>query len=119
MRQNDAVRKQTALRKRRRTRSSIPREFAPLLDAFALDAQHRIELWSFALVLLMVDEEQVRVMGEHDEAGQRWVTLQTQEGEQFDIVKPGLSETDERELLERVREIVENARARHRRIQGV
>lgn len=118
MRPNYAVRKRTPTRKRQHARSSIPREFAPLLDAFALDAQHRIELWTFALVLLMIDEEQVRVMGERGEAGQVWLTLQTQEGEQFEIVKPELSEEDEHELLERVRGIVENARARHRRLQG-
>jgi hypothetical protein len=116
MKSGYAVKKGSATRRRRRrTGPAIPREFAPLLDSYALDAQQRIELWTFALVLLMIDEEQVRVMGTRELAGREWLTLQTQEGEQFDIIKPDLNEDDEQQLLDRVREIVENARAMHRR----
>lgn len=102
-------------RRHGRTAAGIPREFAPLLDEFALDAHHRIELWSFALVLLMIDEEQVRQVGSHEAAGCEWVTLQTRDGEQFDIVKPQLDEESEQRLLFGVREIVEKERARNRR----
>lgn len=102
-------------RRRGRAASIIPREFAPLLDEYALDAHHRIELWSFALVLLMIDEEQVRQVGSHQVAGSEWVTLQTRDGEQFDIVKPQLDEASERRLLFGVREIVEQERIRNAR----
>lgn len=97
--------------------SLIPMEFAPLLDEFALDAYHRIELWSFALVLLMIDEEQVRQVGSHEVAGTEWVILQTRDGEQFEIVKPQLDEESEHRLLFGVREIVEEARQREQRAQ--
>ena len=45
-------------------------------------------------------------VGAHEIAGQMWVTLQIADGEEFDIVKPALSEIDEHKLLEGVREIV-------------
>ena len=106
---------QESSRKHPRASASIPREFGPLLDEFALDAHHRIELWIFTLALLMIDEEQVRQVGSHQVAGSEWVTLQTRDGEQFDIVKPQLDEDDERRLLFGVRDIVEGERARNRR----
>lgn len=89
----------------------IPREFAPLLHAFAVDAHQRLELWCYALILLMIDEEQVRQVGVHELAGRTWLTVETPEHEEFDVVKPQLSEEDERKLLDGVREIVE----RHKR----
>lgn len=104
-------------RKNVRAASLIPMEFAPLLDEFALDAHHRIELWSFALVLLMIDEEQVRQVSSHEVAGTEWVILQTRDGEQFEIIKPKLDEASEQRLLFGVREIVEDARIKERRRQ--
>jgi hypothetical protein len=117
-RQVITARRQT-LRRRGRTRTLIPVEFRPLLDSFDLDSHQQIELWSFSLVLLMLDEGQVRKIGTHQIAGTEWLTLQILTGEQFDIVKPEMSETDQERLLEGVREIVGKARrARRRRGTG-
>jgi hypothetical protein len=85
----------------------IPREFAPLIDAYALDSEQRIELWCYAIALLMIDEERVRLIGTREISGRTWVTLQIPNGEEFDLVKPALTEATERQLLEGVREIVE------------
>lgn len=113
-------RRRQTLRRRGRTRSLIPSEFAPLLDSFDLDKSHRIELWSYALVLLMIDEGQVRKVRTYELVDNEWITLQILTGEQFDIIKPELSEQDEVRLLEGVRQIVGNARrARRRRGQSM
>lgn len=119
MNQQLAARGQRSPRRRHRSQSFIPREFGPLLDEFALDAHHRIELWTFSLALLMIDEEQVRVVGTHTVADTEWISLQIPGGEQFDIVKPQLSDENEQRLLEGVREIVERERARQRRLDRV
>jgi hypothetical protein len=98
-------------------KASIPREFAPLVNSFALDAQDRMELWVYALVLLMIDEEQVRLMGTHEASGQQWVTVQIYSGDEFEIVKPALSQENEHQLLEGVRRIVKEVRASQRRVK--
>lgn len=108
---------QRTARRRVRKKTSIPREFGPLVDSFASDAQHRMELWAYALVLLMIDEQQVRVKGTHEAAGHEWVTLEIYSGDEFEIVKPALPERDEQKLLEGVREIVKNVRANQRRLK--
>lgn len=97
-------------------KSRIPREFLPLLHAFAFKGQERIELWCYALVLLMIDEEQVRFIGTHTQAGRQWATVRIVGGEEFDVVKPDLSEEQEQNLLDGVRHIVRTARARRQRL---
>ncbi len=90
----------------------IPREFAPLINSFTRDLQERIEIWYYAIVLLMIDEEQVRMVGTRYVADREWVTLQIYGGEEFDILRPDLTDAQEQHLLEGVREIVESSRVR-------
>lgn len=101
-------------RRRVRRKSVIPREFVPLVNDFAKDAQERIEYWCYAIVLLMIDEEQVRMTGTREAAGREWAVLQIYGGEEFEVVRPQMSEEDESRLLAGVREIVDNARAKKR-----
>ncbi len=89
------------------TKFNIPREFVPLLDAYAVSSDEYIELWTYAIVLLMIDEEQVRMVGMHELAGREWVMLQIYGGEEFEIVKPNLTEAQERHFIRGVRRIVE------------
>lgn len=110
------ARGQAKPRRGARQKSKIPREFLPLLHAFQLKGHERIELWCYALVLLMIDEEQVRLVDTHSEAGREWATLRIIGGEEFDVVKPRLSEEQERQLLDGVRHIVRTARARRQRL---
>src|SRR5581483_8600001 len=92
-------------RRRAARREHIPPEFRPLVDEFALDSHQRREIWWYILVLLMIDEEQVRPMGEHELAGRLWVTLRTQDGNEFDIIKPQLDENQQDRLLAGARQI--------------
>lgn len=101
---------------RRHYHTMIPREFVPLLDQFPLDADARIQLWTFALVLLMIDQEQVRMIGTREVAGREWFMLQIYGGEEFEILRPELSEQDELHLLEGVRAIVQKTRVQRRRL---
>ena len=118
MKHQVTVARRQTLRRRGRTRTLIPVEFAPLLDSFDLDPHQQIALWSFALVLLMLDEGQVRKIGTHQIADTEWMTLQILTGEQFDVVKPDLNQLDQERLLEGVREIVGKARRARRRRNG-
>ena len=105
-------------RRHARSKSTIPREFIPLLNKYARDPYHRIELWCYALVLLMVDEEQVRMTRTHEVAGREWVTLEIYGGEEFDIVKPDMGgEESEQLLLDGMRKIVRRVRAKKRRLK--
>lgn len=113
MKQSPSANGQRASHRVRR-KTSIPREFAPLVNSLALDAQDRLQLWVYALVLLMLDEHQVRLIGAHQAAGHEWVTVQIYSGDEFEVVKPALSQENERKLLEGVRVIVSSARANRR-----
>jgi hypothetical protein len=97
----------------------IPREFVPLINTFTRDPQESIELWSYAIILLMIDEEQVRMVGTRYVAERQWVTLQIYGGEEFDILLPDLTEQEERRLLDGVREIVEFSRSRKRHAKKI
>ncbi len=98
--------------KRGRRKVNIPREFLPLIDSFAHDRYERIEYWVYALALLMIDEERVRVNGTREIAGREWITLQIYGGDEFDVIKPPLNEAQETELLEGARNILERMRRR-------
>ena len=98
------------MRGRGRRAVTIPREFLPLIDTFARDKYERIEYWVYALALLMIDEERVRVNGTRELAGREWITLQIYGGDEFDIVRPPLSEAQEMELLEGARLVLARMR---------
>lgn len=115
MNQPTTARGQDLPRRRAPRKPIIPREFAPLINTFTGDSQARIELWCYALVLLMIDEEQVRMLGTHQAAGREWATLQIYGGEEFEVVRPNLTEEEEDRLLAGVREIVDDARTRNRK----
>lgn len=100
-----------AQRTPQRRKSTIPREFLPLLSTYGLDPQQGLELWSYALVLLMLEEGRVRMTGTHQAAGREWLTLQIQGGEEFEIIRPALSAEHEQRLLAGVRDIVARVRA--------
>lgn len=85
--------------------SLIPPEFDRLLNRFSTETHERREVWWYLLVLMMIDQEQVRFMREHELAGRRWVTVQTRDGDEFEIVKPEAVQDRELELLVGAREI--------------
>ncbi len=89
----------------------IPREFIPLVNQFLSDEYELLDLWVFSLVLLMIDEERVRVKTSYNLAGYEWITLQIPGAEEFDVIRPPLTEEQEYALLIGMREIVDRARS--------
>jgi frataxin-like iron-binding protein CyaY len=71
-----------------------------------------MELWWYALVLLMLDNAQVVIIGQHEAAGRTWMTLRLNGDNEFDIVRPPLTDEMEALLREGVREIVAARRQR-------
>jgi hypothetical protein len=90
-------------------RSKLPRESAPLLAALVEQPAHVREMWRYALVLMMIDDEKATAVETRGEDGRTWLTVRTLAGDEFQVVRPQISEDIERKLLEQVRRIVEEA----------
>lgn len=91
--------------------SSLPSEFDPLLVELADQPEHVREIFRYALVLMMVDDEKAQFVGKRGSDGRTWITARTVAGEEFEIVRPEISEETEQMLLKEIRQIVEEARS--------
>ena len=64
------------------------------------------DLFRYALVIAMIDDEKARVIGAQVEEDREFVTVQTVAGDVFEIVRPPISEEVESKLMSPVRSIV-------------
>jgi hypothetical protein len=87
--------------------SNLPPEFQPLLDELAETPEHVKAMWRYAIVLAMIDDEKARVMGTRQEGGQVLLSVRTVAGDEFEIVRPPMSEDSEKELLSKIRAIMD------------
>lgn len=55
---------------------------------------------------MMIDDEKARIIGTRVEDGQEVIEVRTMAGDEFEIVRPTMSDEIERILLEQIREIV-------------
>lgn len=65
------------------------------------------DLFRFALVLAMIDDEKARVSGTRVGEEREWLTIETVAGDVFEIVRPAISEEVEGQLVAGARAIVE------------
>ena len=84
----------------------LPPELQRVADLLSEQPPAVRDLFRFALVLAMVDDEKARVIGTRVENGQEWLTIKTTAGEVFEILRPPISEEVEAELMRQVRAIV-------------
>jgi hypothetical protein len=84
----------------------LPPEFERLAGLLSEQPPEVRDLFRYALVLAMIDEEKARVIGTRAENGQEWVTIKTIAGDVFEIIRPPISEEVESELMGEVRAIV-------------
>ena len=88
-----------------RAPSAIERlpEFGPLLRAVALAPMPAQAMWRYALALMLIDDEKVRIVETRQEGERLHLTLQTLVGERFEVVRPPMAEATEQLLLEQIR----------------
>lgn len=86
--------------------NNLPPEFAPLLAELASAPENVRAMWRYALVLMMIDDEEARIMGTRVEDGHEFIGVRTVAGDEFEIERPAVSDESEKILLEQIREIV-------------
>ncbi len=83
-----------------------PPEFKRLADQISEQPPEVRDLFRYALMLAMIDDEKARMAGTRIEGNREFVTVKTLAGDVFEMVRPGISEEDKAELIEQVRAIV-------------
>ena len=87
--------------------SSIPSDISPALLSYlecqAKDSYALRELWWYAVLLCMADNEAVWWMHERQVEERMWVFVRTRAGDEFALPKPALSRAQEQELLHHMR----------------
>lgn len=86
----------------------LPPEFQSVLEAVGSQRPEVRAMFRYALVLMMIDDENARVIGTRIEDGHEFVQVRTIAGDEFEIERPAMSDETERFLLEQIREIVED-----------
>ncbi len=86
--------------------SNLPPEFERLADLLREQPPKVRDLFCYALVLAMIDAEKARITHSRFEGNREYVTVQTIAGDVFKLVRPGISEKLEAELMEQVRAIL-------------
>lgn len=86
--------------------TEYPPEFKSVLATLVGQPQAVIEMWTYALAMIMIDEGKARVIGTNRDGEHLHLVIQPDAGEMFEVVRPQMSESLEREFLKQVRRIV-------------
>lgn len=81
----------------------LPVSLLRVLEALAIDSYALRELWWYAVILDMIDEEVAVPQGKHTIDGRGWLQIHTVVGDDFMIPDPGLSQEQEAQLLDALR----------------
>jgi hypothetical protein len=84
----------------------LPLEIEQVADLLSQQRPEVRELFRFALVLAMIDDEKARVIGTRVEEDGEWLTIETVAGDVFEIARPPISEEVESDLMSQVRAII-------------
>jgi hypothetical protein len=84
----------------------LPSEFVALVQAVVNEPAHAQEMLRYAIVLLPIDTEKARVLDTRADGEKLHLTIQTLDGQSFEIDRPIILEETEQSLLEKIREIV-------------
>jgi hypothetical protein len=85
---------------------NLPPEFESLLNLLKGQPQTVRELFHYAVVLMMLDDEKARMVRTYQQDGKTFWQVSSISGDEFVIVKPELSEATEQMLVDEVRKIV-------------
>jgi hypothetical protein len=84
----------------------LPPEIEQVADLVNEQPPEVREMFRYALVLAMIDDEKARIAGTPIESDREYLTVQTIAGDVFEIVRPPISEELEAVLMSEVRSIV-------------
>ncbi len=84
----------------------LPPEFERLADLIREQPPDVRDLFRYALVLAMIDDEKARITGTRIVGDREMVTVKTLAGDVFEMVRPEISKEGEAGLIQRVRGIV-------------
>lgn len=85
---------------------NLPPEMQSVLEAMSGQPPHARSMFRYALVLTMIDDGKAQVLARRMEDKQEILTVQTIVGDEFEILRPAMSEETEAYLLQQIREIV-------------
>lgn len=88
------------------TETELPPEFEPVLQHLKSQPESVREIFHYAIVLMMMDDEKARVLETQEENGKTVWIVQTIAGDKFAVVRPPISEELEQVLLQQIRQIV-------------
>jgi hypothetical protein len=89
----------------------LPLEIEQVAELLSRQRAEVRELFRYALVLAMIDEEKAHVIGTRLEEGIEFLPVETVAGDVFDIKRPEISEEVEADLMKKVRAIVADEEA--------
>lgn len=81
---------------------SLPPEFGPLVYSLADEPLPVRQLFYFVMTLLMLDDEQARLVSTEETEGESIWTCQTASGDTFRIVRPPFGPRQEQVLMEEI-----------------
>jgi hypothetical protein len=84
----------------------LPAEIDQVADLLSKQRPEVRDLFRYALVLAMIDDEKAHVIGTREEEDREWLTVETIAGDVFEIERPPISEEVESVLMSEVRAIV-------------
>lgn len=70
--------------------TDIPSEMQSVLDTMSAERPEVREMFRYALVLMMIDDEKARVIGTRTENDQELIAVRTITGDEFEFVYPAL-----------------------------
>ena len=85
--------------------TSHPKSSEQVADLLSKQRPEVRELFRYALVLAIIDDEKAHVIGTRVEE-REWLTVETVAGEVFEIARPPISGEVEAQLMRQVRAIV-------------
>jgi hypothetical protein len=84
----------------------LPPKFEHLADLLSEQPPDVRDLFRYALVLAMIDDEKARIIGTRAEEEREWLAIETVAGDVFEIAHPAISEEVEAQLMWLVRAII-------------
>ena len=84
----------------------LPPELQHVAELLSKQRPEVRDLFRYALMLAMIDDEKAHVIGTRKKNGQEWLTIKTLAGDVFEIIRPPISEKVEAELMRQVRAII-------------
>jgi hypothetical protein len=82
---------------------NVPVNFEALLAALACPPANVVEVWRYAITMMLVGDEGAHIIATREQDEILFVTVETDTGERFEVVRPPMSDETEQVLFEEIR----------------